>query len=243
MIVLGVDTSTARSSVAVVEVEDPAGGAVPDAARVLAEAARDDPRGHGAFLGPAIASCLAAAGLDVARLDGVAVGTGPGLYTGLRIGMATASALAWARGLPIAGVGGLDALVAAARRAPDLAGVPLVAVLDARRGQWFHATAAAAWAAASAPAVGDADAVAAALTAAGPDARAIGQVPAGLASAGPGAALPAPLRPDAADVALLAAPALRAGGVDATRLAPSYLREADVRIGWAERGGGRAVGA
>ena len=237
MIVLGIDTSTARSSVAVVEVDDGADGGADGGARVLAAASHEDARGHGAFLAPAIASCLAEAGLDVAALDGVAVGTGPGLYTGLRIGMATASALAWARGLPIAGVGGLDALVAAAHRDPDLAAVPLVAVLDARRGQWFHATSAAT-SAPLVPAVGDADAVASALAAAGPDARAVGEAPAGVAAAGP-----APLRPDAADVARLALPALRAGGVDPAALAPTYLREADVRIGWAERGGGRAVGA
>lgn len=243
MIVLGIDTSTARSSVAIVEADGGAGDGADLGARVLAAAAHEDARGHGAFLAPAVAACLAEAGLDVAALDGVAVGTGPGLYTGLRIGMATASALAWARGLPIAGVGGLDAMVVAARRDPDLAAVPLVAVLDARRGQWFHATAAAAGTATSAPAVGDADAVAAALAAAGPDAHAIGEVPTGLASVDPARPGWTPLRPDAADVALLALPALRAGGVDPAALAPAYLREADVRIGWAERGGGRAVGA
>ncbi|MGA1078724.1 MAG: tRNA (adenosine(37)-N6)-threonylcarbamoyltransferase complex dimerization subunit type 1 TsaB, partial [Nitriliruptoraceae bacterium] len=113
------------------EADGGAGDGADLGARVLAAAAHEDARGHGAFLAPAVAACLAEAGLDVAALDGVAVGTGPGLYTGLRIGMATASALAWARGLPIAGGGGLDAMVVAARRDPDLAVVPLVAVLDA----------------------------------------------------------------------------------------------------------------
>ena len=257
MIVLGIDTSTARSSVAVVAVGDvtittdmtvatDASGAAATVApevRVLSTASHVDARGHGAFLAPAIAGCLAGAGLGVEALDGVAVGTGPGLYTGLRIGMATAAALAWARGIPVAGVGGLDAMVLAARREPALARVPLVAVLDARRGQWFHATATAPRDTAIAvapltPAVGDAAAVAAALAAAGADARAVGEVPAELAGA-----LTAPLRPDAADVVRLAVPVLRAGGVDPAALAPVYLREADVRIGWAERGGGRAVGA
>jgi tRNA threonylcarbamoyladenosine biosynthesis protein TsaB len=245
VIVLGIDTSTARSSVAVVAVDGRGADADPGAdggdtsdVTVLAAASHEDLRGHGSFLAPAIAACLAESGLGVAALDGVAVGTGPGLYTGLRIGMATATALAWARGIPVAGVGGLDAVVLAARRRPAHATVPLVAVLDARRGQWFHATARAAPFAPLVPAVGDAAAVAAALAAAGADARAVGEVPDGV---GGGPAGP-PLRPDAADVARLAVPALRAGGLEPAALTPVYLRDPDVRIGWAERGGGRAGG-
>ncbi len=234
MIVLGVETSTARSSVAVLDADR--GG--PDGV-VLASAANDDPRGHGAFLAPAIAACCAEAGLGVVDLDGVAVGTGPGLYTGLRIGLATAAALAWARGIPVAGVGGLDAVVRAARRRPELAGVPLVAVLDARRGQWFHATALPGDGPVR-PAVGDAAAVAAAVAAAGPDAVAVGERPDGGPGGGPDGGA---LRPDAADIARLAVPALRAGGTGPAKLDPVYLREADVRIGWAARGGGRVVGA
>lgn len=251
MIVLGVDTSTARSSVAVLAVPDGPPAAAAAAARVLAHATHDGARGHGAFLAPAIAACLAEAGRDVAAVGGVGVGTGPGLYTGLRIGLATATAFAWARGLPVAGVPGPAAMVAAARRRPDLADVPLLAVLDARRGQWFHATAprrsgpdagvdtgpdAGAGREVVAPAVvGDAAGVAAALAAAGPDARAIGEAPDGVPVA-------AVLRPDAVDVARLAVAALRAGGDAASDLAPRYLREADVRIGWTARGG-RTVGA
>jgi tRNA threonylcarbamoyladenosine biosynthesis protein TsaB len=223
MIVLGIDTSTARSSVALLDARDD---------RVLAAAAHEDARGHGTFLAPAIVRCLADADLTVADLAGVAVGTGPGLYTGLRIGMATATALAWVRGLPIAGVVGTDAVALAARRDDGVAG-PVVVVLDARRGQWFHATyaaVAAGGARTTGPAVGDAAAVAAALAAAGPTARLVGE--------------PDPLRrPDAADVARLALADLRAGGTPPEALTPQYLREADVRIGWTERGVGPAVDA
>lgn len=230
MIVLGIDTSTARSSVAVLDA---------GADRVVAAASHEDARGHGAFLVPAVQRCLAQAGLTVDDVAGVAVGIGPGLYTGLRIGMATATALAWSRGVPVAGVIGTDAVVLAARRDAGTAG-PLVVVVDGRRGQWFHATYAAVadgGGRTAGPAVGDAAAVAAALVAAGPGARVVGE------TVGLGSADLVPRRPDAADVARLAVGDLRAGGTPPEALSPLYLREADVRIGWTERGVGPAVGA
>ena len=235
MIVLGVETSTARSSVALLDVPDGPAEEAAGAGRVLASRAHEDARGHGAFLAPAVLGCLAEAGCDVGAVEGVAVGTGPGLYTGLRIGVATATALAWARAIPVAGVPGTAAMVAAARRRAELASAPLLAVLDARRGQWFHATAPRAAAAVGPAAVGDAAAVAAALAAAGPDARVVGEAPGDVVVA-------AALRPDAVEVARLGVAALRSGGHAPADLLPRYLREADVRIGWAERGG-RTVGA
>jgi tRNA threonylcarbamoyladenosine biosynthesis protein TsaB len=97
--------------------------------------ARDDPAdgrpAHAARLLALVEQALADAGIgwpDVARL---AVGIGPGGFTGLRIGVATARALAQGRGLPLVGVGSLHAL--AAGRA-DVA-----AVLDARRGEVYAA--------------------------------------------------------------------------------------------------------
>jgi tRNA threonylcarbamoyladenosine biosynthesis protein TsaB len=97
--------------------------------------ARDDPppgsRGdHAARLLPLVEQALAQAGVEWADVDRLAVGVGPGGFTGLRIGIATARALAQANGLPLVPVGSLAALAAGA-------GGTVAAVLDARRGEVF----------------------------------------------------------------------------------------------------------
>jgi tRNA threonylcarbamoyladenosine biosynthesis protein TsaB len=75
---------------------------------------------------------LTAAGVDVDALDGIAVGVGPGSFTGLRIGIATAVALGDAAGVPVAGVSTLEAI-------EHGAGEAAVAAIDARRGEVFAA--------------------------------------------------------------------------------------------------------
>ena len=129
--ILGFDTSTGELSVAL-------------AARstVLAERAvgPDDggrPR-HASALLPAIEEVLAAGGGwdDVER---IAVGVGPGTFTGLRIGVTTARALAQARGLGLAGVSSLATLAAGVDPAHPEASRPRLAVIDAKRGEAFTA--------------------------------------------------------------------------------------------------------
>jgi tRNA threonylcarbamoyladenosine biosynthesis protein TsaB len=97
-------------------------------------------RAHAEQLAPAIREACALAGCEVTDLDRIAVDVGPGLFTGLRVGVATAKALAQALGITVLGVGSLDILAAAARErlGAALTG-PVVAVVDARRGEVFAA--------------------------------------------------------------------------------------------------------
>jgi len=99
-------------------------------------------RAHAELLAPAIEEVCALSGCTVADLDVVAVDIGPGLFTGLRVGVATAKALAQALGIGVLGVGSLDVLAAAAGGAAAGGEGPvgaIAAVVDARRGEVFVA--------------------------------------------------------------------------------------------------------
>jgi len=125
--ILGFDCATAATAVALM----PAGSDEPLRARH--EPVPGERPGHASRLLPLCAEVLARAGLTFADLERIAVGTGPGTFTGLRIAVATARALAHASGTALAGVPTLDALA-------EPAGVSAVlAVLDARRGEAFAA--------------------------------------------------------------------------------------------------------
>jgi tRNA threonylcarbamoyladenosine biosynthesis protein TsaB len=130
VIVLALDTSTRAT---VVGLSTP-GGEVLEA--------RDDPRpgerpGHSTQLLPLAAAVLEQAGLRWAEIDRVAAGVGPGTFTGLRVGLATAHGLAQASGAELVGVCSLAALAQAAAGAGG--GLPVVAAIDARRGEVFVA--------------------------------------------------------------------------------------------------------
>ena len=99
MRMLGIETSTAASSVALGTPEG-----------VVASSRRLDPRGHVGFLVPALEFCFSQAGWSPKDLDAVAVDVGPGLFSGLRTGLATAQAIAGAVGAPVVPVNSLDAL-------------------------------------------------------------------------------------------------------------------------------------
>jgi tRNA threonylcarbamoyladenosine biosynthesis protein TsaB len=124
-VILGIDTATPSTAVAVWSPEH-------------AAERRDDPQ-PGAR--PAHASRLLALIEEIVDWDAVeriAVGVGPGGFTGLRLGIATARALAQARDLPLVGVSSLAALAAAVRGSDPL--TPVVAAIDARRGEVFAAS-------------------------------------------------------------------------------------------------------
>jgi tRNA threonylcarbamoyladenosine biosynthesis protein TsaB len=126
LIFLAIDTSTLRAALALGRT-----GSVPKVAPPEA----DPSRRHGRGLIPAIVSLLAAEGLKVADLGAIAVGLGPGSYTGLRIGLTAAKTLAYTLGKPLVA---LDSLEAIARNAP--AGVLKVAIaVDAQRGDAYVA--------------------------------------------------------------------------------------------------------
>ena len=126
MTILGFDTSTAASSAAVLRGEELVEVAPPPAR--LAERPA-----HATELMPAIHDVMERAGVGFGDLDAIAVGVGPGTFTGLRIGVATARALAKANGLPLRGVSSLAALAAGMPAGPRL---PLI---DAKRGEVYAA--------------------------------------------------------------------------------------------------------
>ncbi len=127
MNLLGLDTSTAASSACVVRSDGQAFEVVPSFAELSA------PPAHSRDLLPRAAEALERAAIDYADLDAVAVGVGPGTFTGLRVGIATARALAGAHDLQVRPVSSLRAL------AEGIDGAERVALIDARRGELFAA--------------------------------------------------------------------------------------------------------
>jgi tRNA threonylcarbamoyladenosine biosynthesis protein TsaB len=99
MRILGIETATAASSVALADEDG-----------IVASARRVDRRGHIGFLVPALQFCFAQAGWKPTEIDLVAVDVGPGLFSGIRAGLATAQAVAGAIGAPIVPVVSLDAV-------------------------------------------------------------------------------------------------------------------------------------
>jgi tRNA threonylcarbamoyladenosine biosynthesis protein TsaB len=124
---VGFDTSTAATSACVLRSDGVAFEHVPAPERLV------EPPGHSRELLPAVAELMDRAGIGWGDVDGVAVGVGPGTFTGLRIGVATARALATAAQVPVHPVSSLAALAEAIEAPLRL---PLI---DARRGELFGA--------------------------------------------------------------------------------------------------------
>ncbi len=124
MLVLGIETSTPQASVAIGSEQG-----------VVASAMVSRGASYNEFLLPAIRFCLDEAGLDYRNLGGVAVSLGPGLFTGMRVGVATAKALAQALSVPICGMPSLDLVAYEVRYSPKT----ICVALDARRGEVFTA--------------------------------------------------------------------------------------------------------
>lgn len=135
---LAMDTATTSMSVALLE-----DGKVRKEISSLAE------RNHSIYLVTTVQDALAELGWSPKELDGLAVGRGPGSYTGVRIGVTVAKTMAWALRLPVAGVSSLEAMAGGgsvrwdgeARYADGSGGGPvwIVPMMNARRGQVFTA--------------------------------------------------------------------------------------------------------
>lgn len=122
MLILGIDTATVQASCAVGGHEG-----------VLAAAQSAKGRRHAEHLAPSIRFTCEMAGVELSEISVVAVDLGPGLFTGLRVGIATAKALAHALKVPMIGVPSLDLLAFPVRYSSRL----IVAAIDARRGELY----------------------------------------------------------------------------------------------------------
>ena len=124
MIVLGIETATPQSSLA-----------LGDGERILGALSLTAGRAQREAMIPGLEHLLRWTDIDIGRIGGVAVGIGPGLFTGLRVGVEVGKALSQALRVPIVGLASLDVLAFQVHQARRL----IAAAIDARRGEVFYA--------------------------------------------------------------------------------------------------------
>ena len=229
MIVLGIETSTAQ-----------VGCALGGHEGVLASFHATRGRRHAEIITPAIAFVCEQAQIELSEVGAVAVDIGPGLFTGLRVGIATAKAVAQALRLPMVGFSSLDLLAYPARYSRRL----IAAVIDARRGEVFSALyrqVPGGVQRITEPVVCRADQVAGELEARGVEALLVGDGAIRYAEAFAGLshveqASVGMAHPSAASLVELAQPRVqREEFVQTWELEPLYLRQADVDPAWDRR--------
>lgn len=125
MKILSLDTAMAACSAAVIDTQEH---------RPLAEAFVAMERGHAEALPPMVAEVMQKASVDFAQIDRIAVTTGPGTFTGVRIGLAFARGLGLALGIPVIGIDSLSAIAT-----NDSSAGPLLVASDARNGEVYAA--------------------------------------------------------------------------------------------------------
>jgi tRNA threonylcarbamoyladenosine biosynthesis protein TsaB len=125
MLILAVDTNTYAGSVALLSDR-----------RLMAEVNLDSPQTHSERLLPSIDMMLQLLGVKLEHIDGYALAVGPGSFTGIRIGMSTVKALAFASGKPIAPVSNLEALALKIRQPQARVLCPF---MDAKKGEVYAA--------------------------------------------------------------------------------------------------------
>jgi tRNA threonylcarbamoyladenosine biosynthesis protein TsaB len=126
MLILAIDTALDACAAGVLDT---------DAGQMVAQESQAMKRGHAEALMPLIARVIKQSGLAFASLDRIAVTTGPGSFTGLRVGLSAARGIALAAGKPVVGVTTLTAYAApiVSRNAEQ----PVVSAIDARHGQVY----------------------------------------------------------------------------------------------------------
>ena len=122
MKILGIDTSSMAASVAVIEDN-----------KLICEYTINTKKTHSQKLMPMIENMLNLSDLNVCEIDAIAVCEGPGSFTGLRIGMATAKAIAHVNDIPVIGVNSLEVLAANM----NLCDKKICSILDAQRNQVY----------------------------------------------------------------------------------------------------------
>jgi len=237
VIVLGIDTATAQ-----------VGCALGGHEGVLASFHAAKGRRHAEILTPAIAFMCEQAQVGLGEVGAVAVDIGPGLFTGLRVGVATAKALAQALRVPMVGLSSLDLLAYPERSTRRL----IAAVIDARRGEVFAAfyrQVPGGVQRVVGPVVTRAEEVAAELEARGQECLLVGDGALRYADAFAGLSHVEPASvgtayPSAASLVELAQPRVqREEFVQPWELEPLYLRQADVDPSWDRRLAHRPAGA
>jgi len=113
--------------------------ALHDGADVVAERRSEEPMRHGELLAPLIEQVMARAGVVRQDLTAIAVGVGPGPFTGLRVGLVTARTLAFVLDVPVYGVCSLDVIAVEAALGPAPMGCDFVVATDARRKEVYLA--------------------------------------------------------------------------------------------------------
>ena len=233
MLVLGIDTATPA-----------VGCAIGGHEGVLASFTAARGRRHAETLVPAIDHLRRSVGIELDELGAIAVDVGPGLFTGLRVGVATAKAMASALRVPVVGVSSLDLVGFPVRFSPRL----IASVVDARRGEVFFAfyrQVPGGLQRVSDPRVGSTDELTAELLASGEECLAVGDGARRYADAlyelTTVEVADAGLQfPSAASLVQLAhARALREEFVNPWEVEPVYLRKADAEINWSVRTGAR----
>ncbi len=132
MIVLGLDTATPATAVGLRLTDG-------TTLRAYDEPAVGERPGHTSQTLTRASELLAQAGIGWAAVERIAVGVGPGTFTGLRVGIATARGLAQSLGIEVVGVSSLRVLAQAVLREPDWRTHSVLAAIDARRGEAFAA--------------------------------------------------------------------------------------------------------